>query len=78
MKMTKAELYTLRMNILGGMDEYIRNAIDDDAVTEYWNDRGIEEGIDEDILLDCARDTSEFRYICILFGNILQNSIIKY
>lgn len=71
MKMTKAELYTLRMNILGGMDDYIRNVIGDDNITEVWNERGIEDGIDEDILLDYAKDDEAYKQIFYLFGNLM-------
>lgn len=75
MKMTKAELYTLRMNILGGMDDYIRNVIDSPTTTEYWNIHGIENDIDEDVLLDYARDDEVFPQICCLFGNIVTGLI---
>jgi hypothetical protein len=69
--MTKSEIYTLRMNILGGMDAYIRDVIGDDEVTEIWNDDGIEDGIDEDVLLDYARDDEAFKQICYLFGTLM-------
>ena len=69
--MMVSEFYALRCNLLGGMDDYIRNVIGDDIMTEYWNMHGIEDGVDEDILLDYAKDDEAFTKICYLFGNII-------
>ena len=69
--MMVSEFYALRCNLLGGMDDYIRNVIGDDVITEYWNIHGVEDGVDEDILLDYAKDDETFTRICYVFGNIV-------
>lgn len=69
--MTKSEFLTLRANLLGGMNDYIRNVIGDDIITEYWNIHGVEDGVDEDILLEYAEDDETFTRICYVFGNII-------
>lgn len=69
--MMVSEFYALRCNLLGGMDDYIRNVIGDDVITEYWNMHGVEDGIDEDILLDYAKDDEIFAHVCYVFGNII-------
>lgn len=69
--MMVSEFYTLRCNLLGGMNDYIVNVIGDDVVTDIWNERGIEDGVDEDILLDYAKDDEAFKQICYLFGNLV-------
>ena len=69
--MTKSEFLTLRANLLGGMNDYIRNVIGDDIITEYWNIHGVEDGSDEDILLEYAEDDETFTRICYVFGNIV-------
>ena len=70
--MMVSEFYALRCNLLGGMDDYIRNVIGDDYITEVWNDRGIEDSVDEDILLNYyAKDDEVFKQVCYLFGNLI-------
>ena len=69
--MMKNEFLTLRANILGGMDDYIRNVIGDDRVTEIWNERGIEDGVNEDTLVEVADDDELWSSICYLFGNLI-------
>jgi hypothetical protein len=69
--MMKNEFLTLRANILGGMDDYIRNVLGDDFLTEIWNERGIEDGIDEDTLMEVAEDDDLWRDICYTFGNLI-------
>lgn len=69
--MMKNEFLTLRGNILGGMDDYIRNVLGDDRTTEIWNERGIEDGVDEDTLMEVAEDDELWSSICYLFGNLV-------
>ena len=69
--MTKSEFLTLRANLLGGMDDYIRNVIGDDNITETWNQYGVEDGADEDILLNYAENDKIFEQVCYTFGNLI-------
>ena len=45
-----------RMNMLGGMNEYVRSVIGDDEMTEIWNRDGVPDGADEDDLREIAED----------------------
>ena len=69
--MMKNEFLTLIANILGGMDDYIRNVLGDDRTTEIWNERGVEDGVDEDTLMEVAEDDELWSSICYLFGNLV-------
>ena len=69
--MTKSEFLTLRMNLLGGMNDYILNVIGDDEITEQWFTYGIPDECDEDMLMKIAEDDKQWNAICYLFGNIV-------
>lgn len=70
--MTVNEVITLRMNILGGMDTYIREVIGDDDCTDIWNVKGIPDGADEVDFMEIANDDSEWSRICYVFGTLLE------
>ena len=69
--MTKEEMIILRMNILGGMDAYIRNAIGDDYITERWNAFGVPDGADEEELTEIAENSNEWARVCAYFGELI-------
>lgn len=69
--MTKEEMIILRMNMLGGMDAYIRDVIGDDYTTAKWDMCGVPDGADEEELTAIAEDSVEWCRICALFGNIM-------
>ena len=72
--MMKNEFLTLRANIIGGMDDYIRNVLGDDDITNYWNTHGIEDGVDEDTLMEVAEDDELWEDICFVFGKLVKLS----
>ena len=39
--MTKSEFLTLRVNLLGGMNDYIRNVVNLEEVTASWDMGGV-------------------------------------
>ena len=45
-----------RMNMLGGMNEYVINVIGDEKMTEIWLRDGVPDGADEDDLREIAED----------------------
>lgn len=71
--MTKSEFLSLRMNLLGGMDDYIRNVIDNPKTTAMWSIEGVgkNEELTEEILLHIANDDEEWNRLCYLFGNLI-------
>lgn len=54
----------LKMNILGGMDSYIREVIGDDNITNRWFVNGLPDGCDEDTLREIAEDEESFINVC--------------
>lgn len=65
------EMMIIRMNLLGGMDAYIRNVIGDDDITERWDMFGVPDGADEVDVMEIAEDESEWARICQFFGGLL-------
>lgn len=68
--MTMFDIITLKMNILGGMNEYIKNC-GDEEVWARWIE-SVPDECTEDDLLDIAEDESSWRYVCDLFGRLIR------
>ena len=66
------EKLILKANILGGMDSYIREYIEDENLFEYWLQEGVPDESDEAMLLECAENDENFTHICRVFGTILK------
>ena len=66
------EMITLKAELLGGMDIYVRETIGDEDLTDGWNMYGVPDGADESDILEIASDDSEFRRICEYFGEIIK------
>lgn len=69
--MTKNEFLTLRANLLGGMDDYIRNVINLEKVTANWDMGGVPADVTESKLMQIAANDEEWSRICYLFGNLM-------
>lgn len=69
MRMT--ELTLLKMNLLGGMDSYIRELGDED-IWEAWIANGVPDGATEDDLRFIAEDDELWRDTCELFGRLIK------
>ena len=69
--MTKKGMIILRANILGGFDDYIRDVIGDDDLTDWWNNYGVPDGANEADLMELAEDNEFWKFICEQFGNII-------
>lgn len=65
------EMLVLKMNILGGMDCYIRNYCQDEDLIEEWLSCGVPDGCDEDFLKELAEDNADFADICRLFSKLV-------
>ena len=68
------DVILLKMNLLGGMDTYVREVIGDDDITDVWNMYGVPDECDEDTLREIAEDDSKFTRICILMGKLVKAS----
>lgn len=69
--MTKNELHVLRANLLGGMDAYVREHIDDEDYLMEWLEMGVPDEADEDTLMEIAEDEEEFNRIFAYFGSLI-------
>ena len=76
--MTKNELYVLRANILGGMDAYVREVIDDEDWFMGWLELSVPDGADEAELMEIAEDEADFNRICGVFAEIIGNYTEEY
>ena len=69
--MTKQDLQLLRMNLLGGMNEYIKCLNDETAYYDYWIELVPDEATEED-LQDIAESDELFNATCELFGRLIK------
>ena len=71
--MMKNEFLTLKANILGGMDDYIRNVINNPHTTAMWKTEGIgqSEDLTEDDLMAIADSDKDWTRACYTFGNLV-------
>lgn len=68
--MTKSEITTLKMNIVGGMNEYIKHC-GDEEIWKLWT-IAVPDECTEDDLLFIAEDEREWRYTCKLFNKLIK------
>ena len=69
--MTKNEIQVLRANLLGGMDTYIREVVEDEEYLMSWLAYGVPDDADEDTLMEIAGDEEEFNRIVTEFASLL-------
>lgn len=68
--MTALEEKVLKMNILGGMDSYVRNVVGDEDLIDEWNMYGVPDEASEDDLRACV--SINFADICAKFGQLVK------
>lgn len=68
--MTKNEMTVLKMNILGGMNEYVKNLSDENAYMA-WIDIVPDECTEDDLLF-IATDDELWADTCRLFGSLVK------
>lgn len=61
----------LKANILGGLDSYIRDNIEDEDLFDMWLTYGVPDECDEQLLMEIAEDEDEFRRIIGIAGDLL-------
>lgn len=71
--MMKTDFLVLRANLLGGMDDYIHNVIDNPHTTAIWKTEGIglSEIPTEDDLMAIADSDKDWTRACYIFGNLV-------
>lgn len=69
--MTKEDLKVLRMNLVGGMNEYIKCLNDETAYYDYWIELVPDEATEDD-LESIAEDDELFNDTCELFGKLIK------
>lgn len=69
----KTEKTILRVNLLGGMNYYIRNVIDNPHTTAMWNTEGVgqSEDLTEEDLIVIADSDRDWTRACYIFGNLV-------
>lgn len=71
--MTKNEIQVLRANLLGGMDAYMREHLDDENYLMEWLELGVPDGADEEELMEIAEDEDDFNRITTEFAHLLNS-----
>ena len=66
--MTENEIKVLRMNLLGGMHDYMMNVVQDEVLQNKWLTIGIPDEPSEEDLEFIAEDPQEFSGAMLLFG----------
>jgi len=69
--MSKNEELVLKMNILGGMNTYIREVVGDEDLIDEWNMYGVPDEASEDDLEFIATREEEWKRICVKFGQLV-------
>lgn len=69
--MTNEERIQLRANIMGGMNEYILNTVEDGILLNEWVQRGLPDDVTEDMLMKYAEDEETFAYVVNAFKDII-------
>ena len=69
--MSENEIKVLKMNLLGGMHDYMMNVVQDENIQEAWLTLGVPDGADEEDLEAIVEILYEFERIAHLFGSLV-------
>ena len=75
MKKTREEIIDIRFNLLKGMNKFILEKIDDEALILYWFEEGVPDCPSDDDFLFIAEEDEEWEMVCSVFGWIVKNII---
>ena len=75
--MTDYELQVLRANILGGMDAYVRETVQNEDNFDYWLMYGVPDEADEEMLMECAERVDNFNQIAHAFAWVLKLGAVQ-
>lgn len=68
-----SDILILKANILGGMNEYIFEIVNDEDDLNYWEIYGIPDGCTEEMLMELAGDNDCFRDITNTFLTLIKD-----
>lgn len=71
--MTKEEITILRMNLLGGMEEYLRENVDEELYYDDWKAEGVPDNPTEEDLKDIAEDEDLWLTAVLSFARCVSN-----
>ena len=69
--MTENEKKVLKMNLLGGMHNYMMHVVQDENLQDEWLTNGVPDEPSEEDLEFIAEDAEEFAEIVHLFGKLV-------
>ena len=69
--MTENEIKVLKMNLLGGMHDYMMNVVQDEDLQEEWLTNAVPDEPSEEDLEEIAEDAQEFVRTVRLFGSLV-------
>jgi len=69
--MNENEIKVLKMNLLGGMHNYMMHVVQDEELQEEWLAMGVPDEPSEEYLEFIAENPREFAEVAYSFGNLL-------
>ena len=66
------EIKQLRMNLMGGMNAYVLETIDDEDILDYWWTYGLPDEVTEEMLADYAEDDDLWLDVVHAFAKVLR------
>lgn len=66
------EIKQLRMNLMGGMNAYVLETIDDEDILDYWWTYGLPDEVTEEMLADYAEDDNLWLDVVHAFAKVLR------
>ena len=66
------EIKQLRMNLMGGMNAYVLETIDDEDILDYWWTYGLPDEVTEEMLADYAEDNNLWLDVVHAFAKVLR------
>ena len=66
------EIKQLRMNIMGGMNAYVLETIEDEDILNYWWTYGLPDKVTEEMLIDYAEDDNIWLDVVHAFAKVLR------
>lgn len=69
--MNENEIKVLKMNLLGGMHDYMMNVVQDENIQDTWLIFGVPDEPSEEDLESIAEDDEFFAHVAYKFGHLV-------
>lgn len=66
------EIKQLRMNLMGGMNAYVLETVEDEDILDYWWTYGLPDEVTEEMLADYAEDDNLWLDVVHAFAKVLR------